>query len=277
MAAPEPRAGRPTGRASSTRGENATRWSTSSTASRSPTPTAGWRMATPPTAGLGGGAEPPHAEVLDALPTRTGLVDRFAELFGAGASGTPSIRGHRLFSLDRWGEHEQAVLRCPQPRRRSEPRVLLDPHDLTGDATASLDWYAPSVDGRLVAFGLGRRRRAQHAGRAGRGDRRAAGRHDPLHAASVAGTRRPCVLRTAPPRPGCGGRRRVQLPPHGLGGRAGRRLGTRRAGLVRPARQDRLAVGRAVRRPLAGHRGGSSAGPGWTCTSSTGRPATARP
>jgi prolyl oligopeptidase len=91
--------------------------------------------------------------VLDTLPTGTGLVDRFAELFGAGASGAPSIRGHRLFSLDRWGEHEQAVLVVRSLDDASEPRVLLDPHDLTGDATASLDWYAPSVDGRLVAFG----------------------------------------------------------------------------------------------------------------------------
>jgi prolyl oligopeptidase len=91
--------------------------------------------------------------VLDALPTHTGLVDRFAELFGAGASAAPSIRGHRLFSLDRWGEHEQAVLVVRSLDDASEPRVLLDPHDLTGDATASLDWYAPSVDAGLVAFG----------------------------------------------------------------------------------------------------------------------------
>jgi prolyl oligopeptidase len=91
--------------------------------------------------------------VLDALPTRTGLADRFAELFGAGAAGAPSIRGHRLFSLDRWGEHEQAVLVVRSLDDTAEPRTLLDPHGLTGDATASLDWYAPSLDGRLVAFG----------------------------------------------------------------------------------------------------------------------------
>jgi prolyl oligopeptidase len=91
--------------------------------------------------------------VLDALPTRTGLADRFAELFGTGAAGAPSIRGHRLFSLDRWREHEQAVLVVRSLDDTAEPRTLLDPHGLTGDATASLDWYAPSLDGRLVAFG----------------------------------------------------------------------------------------------------------------------------
>jgi prolyl oligopeptidase len=91
--------------------------------------------------------------VLDALPARTGLADRFADLFGAGTAGAPSIRGHRLFSLDRWGEHEQAVLVVRSLDDTTEPRTLLDPHGLTGDVTASLDWYAPSLDGRLVAFG----------------------------------------------------------------------------------------------------------------------------
>jgi prolyl oligopeptidase len=32
-------------------------------------------------------------------------------------------------------------------------RILVDPHALTGDTTAALDWYEPSEDGRLVAFG----------------------------------------------------------------------------------------------------------------------------
>ena len=91
--------------------------------------------------------------VLDGLSTRSGLADRFAELFGAGTAGAPSIRGHRLFSLDRWGDHEQAVLVVRSLDGAAEPRTLLDPHSLTGDATASLDWYAPSLDGRLVAFG----------------------------------------------------------------------------------------------------------------------------
>jgi prolyl oligopeptidase len=94
--------------------------------------------------------------VLDRLPQRAGLVDRFTQLVGAGTSGAPSIRGGRLFSVDRWGEHEQAVLvvRDADGPVPGEPRTLLDPHALTGDATAALDWYAPSLDGGLVAFGI---------------------------------------------------------------------------------------------------------------------------
>src|SRR5512132_3550109 len=91
--------------------------------------------------------------ILDALPMRAGLGDRFAELFGAGTAGAPSIRGGRLFSLDRWGEHEQAVLVVRSVDGAAAPRTLLDPSTLTGDATTSLDWFAPSLDGGLIAFG----------------------------------------------------------------------------------------------------------------------------
>ena len=92
---------------------------------------------------------------LDARPDRSDLVDRYAELFSAGAASAPSIRGGRLFSIDRWGDLEQAVLvvRDVHGERVPVPRTLLDPHDLTGDPTAALDWYAPSLDGRLVAYG----------------------------------------------------------------------------------------------------------------------------
>jgi prolyl oligopeptidase len=94
--------------------------------------------------------------VLDADPGRAVLVERYTELFAAGTAGAPSIRGGRLFSIDRWGDLEQAVLvvRDVHGERVPAARTLIDPHDLTGDATAALDWYAPSVDGRLVAYGV---------------------------------------------------------------------------------------------------------------------------
>ena len=92
---------------------------------------------------------------LDDRPGRDALVRRYTELFSAGAAGAPSIRGGRLFSIDRWGDLEQAVLvvRDVHGDRVPAARTLVDPHDLTGDPTASIDWYSPSVDGRLVAFG----------------------------------------------------------------------------------------------------------------------------
>jgi prolyl oligopeptidase len=93
--------------------------------------------------------------VLDARPDRPALVERFGALYAAGRAGAPSIRGGRLFSIDRWGDHEQAVLVVRDVHGDAVPaaRPLLDPHALADDPTAALDWYSPSVDGRLVAFG----------------------------------------------------------------------------------------------------------------------------
>ncbi|HET6949248.1 MAG TPA: prolyl oligopeptidase family serine peptidase [Acidimicrobiales bacterium] len=94
-------------------------------------------------------------KILDADPGRPALVARFAELFSAGTAGAPSIRAGRLFSVDRWAGREQAalVVRDAHGHRRPAARTLIDPHELTGDPTAALDWYAPSVDGAFVAFG----------------------------------------------------------------------------------------------------------------------------
>jgi prolyl oligopeptidase len=96
---------------------------------------------------------------LDARPERAGLVARFTDLFSAGTAGAPSIRGGRLFSVDRWAGHEQAVLVVRDAHGEAVPaaRTLLDPHEVTGDATAAVDWYAPSKDGRLVAYGVSTR------------------------------------------------------------------------------------------------------------------------
>jgi len=93
--------------------------------------------------------------LLDDRADRGSLVERYTALFGAGTSGAPSIRGGRLFSLDRWGSLEQAVLVVRDAHGDQVPaaRTLVDPHEATGDPTAALDWYAPSDDGRLVAFG----------------------------------------------------------------------------------------------------------------------------
>jgi len=92
--------------------------------------------------------------VLDQLPGRDELHARLAELFAAGTSGAPSVRGARIFSLDRWGDHEQAVLVTRDSAQPGEPRLVVDPHAVTGDATTAIDWYHPSPDGRLVAYGM---------------------------------------------------------------------------------------------------------------------------
>lgn len=92
---------------------------------------------------------------LDAVPARGRFRARLAERTAAGTSGGPSIRGDQLFTVDRWGDRDRAALVV---RSISSPvdgpgRVLLDPADASGEVTSAIDWYQPSPDGALVAFG----------------------------------------------------------------------------------------------------------------------------
>jgi len=91
--------------------------------------------------------------VLDALPGRDAVRARLDALFSIGTVSPPTLRGGRYFYQRREGAQEQPVL-----YRRDGPagtdRVLVDPAALSPDATSALDWYYPSPDGRLLAYGV---------------------------------------------------------------------------------------------------------------------------
>jgi prolyl oligopeptidase len=65
------------------------------------------------------------------------------------------VRGDRLFTIDRWGARDRAalVVRSLSAPRPGPGRVLIDPADASGAVTSAIDWYQPSPDGGLVAFG----------------------------------------------------------------------------------------------------------------------------
>jgi prolyl oligopeptidase len=92
--------------------------------------------------------------VLDAIASRDRWHARLTELLRAGQSGAPSVRGERVFSLDRWGDHDQAALVVRHSPDEAEGRVLLDPALLLGDTTATIDWYEPDHAGGRIAVGL---------------------------------------------------------------------------------------------------------------------------
>ncbi|MGI8662190.1 MAG: prolyl oligopeptidase family serine peptidase, partial [Acidimicrobiales bacterium] len=96
-------------------------------------------------------------DALDELAHRDAGRDRLAALLRAGTAAAPAIEGGLVFSLDRWGEHDQSVL-CTRPLAGSgpaEPTVVLDllRDSDADDDTAAIDWYRPSRDGTLVASG----------------------------------------------------------------------------------------------------------------------------
>ncbi len=92
--------------------------------------------------------------VLDALPDRPRLHASLTRLLRSGSSVACRVAGTRVFSLERWGNHDQAVLVVRTDRKPGKAKTVIDPSELTGDATAAIDWYHPSPDGRLVAYGM---------------------------------------------------------------------------------------------------------------------------
>lgn len=91
---------------------------------------------------------------LAALPGRAELRRDLSRLLRAGSSVAPQVAGNRVFTLERWGHHDQTVLVVRPATTTGRARTLLDPARLTGDPTAAIDWYHPSPDGRLVAHGV---------------------------------------------------------------------------------------------------------------------------
>jgi len=92
--------------------------------------------------------------VLDAIASRPRWHARLLELLRVGQSSAPSLAGGRTFSIDRWGDRDQAVLVTRRSPDDGEGTVLVDPAAVLDDPTAAVDWYQPSWDGALVAVGL---------------------------------------------------------------------------------------------------------------------------
>ncbi|MGH7579563.1 MAG: prolyl oligopeptidase family serine peptidase, partial [Gemmatimonadales bacterium] len=90
---------------------------------------------------------------LDAVPGRDELHRRLDELLAIGAIGVPTPVEGRYFYIRRDGRQNQPVLYLRQGVH-GEDRVVVDPNALDPAGTIALDWYYPSDDGRLLAYGL---------------------------------------------------------------------------------------------------------------------------
>jgi prolyl oligopeptidase len=93
--------------------------------------------------------------VLDPLPQRAVFARRLRELLSVGLLSTPRPIGGRIFHTRREGEQKQAVLYVRDAVAAAD-RALIDPNVLDRDGLVTLDWYYPSPDARLVAYGLSR-------------------------------------------------------------------------------------------------------------------------
>jgi prolyl oligopeptidase len=91
--------------------------------------------------------------VLDARPGRAAVRQRLKKLLSIGVLGTPAVRGDLYFHTRREGSRDQPVLYVRRGLRGRD-RVLVDPNRLSQDGTAAIDWWYPSEDGALLAYGV---------------------------------------------------------------------------------------------------------------------------
>jgi prolyl oligopeptidase len=93
------------------------------------------------------------ARYLEAVPARPAIRARLERLLQIGSLGTPTPARGRYFYQRREGRENQPVLYV-RVGVSGEDRVLLDPNVLNPAGTTALDWFYPSDDGGLLAFGL---------------------------------------------------------------------------------------------------------------------------
>ncbi|HYO93728.1 MAG TPA: S9 family peptidase, partial [Polyangiaceae bacterium] len=96
-------------------------------------------------------------ETLARVPEREALHERLTQLLAIGTISLPVVRRTRggqlrLFFTRRSGPQDQPVLYV-RDGLRGQDRTLVDPNRETSDGTTSLDWYDPSPDGSMLAYG----------------------------------------------------------------------------------------------------------------------------
>ncbi|MBI3292191.1 MAG: S9 family peptidase [Elusimicrobia bacterium] len=90
--------------------------------------------------------------ILDQLPGREVVSTRLQGFMSAGVLGDPEWRHGRLFYTKRQGAQNQPALYVRTPT--ADLHSVIDPNGLSPDGTVSLDWWEPSPNGTLVAYGL---------------------------------------------------------------------------------------------------------------------------
>jgi len=93
-------------------------------------------------------------DMLDQFPAvRRKLAQRLAQLYAAPTVSSPLIRGKRYFTTRRTAGQNHAVIYVRQGRFDAPPLAVLNPNDFSADGTVALDWWFPSPDGSLIAYG----------------------------------------------------------------------------------------------------------------------------
>lgn len=86
-------------------------------------------------------------------PGRERIRSRLTELLAIGAISVPvPARGSYFYQLREGGQNQPLLL--VREGLKGSDRVLIDPNALNDKGTTALDWFYPSDDGTLLAYGL---------------------------------------------------------------------------------------------------------------------------
>ncbi|MFL6618627.1 MAG: S9 family peptidase, partial [Povalibacter sp.] len=89
--------------------------------------------------------------ILESNPARERIKKRLTELWNYERYDVPVKRGGKYFFLRNDGLQNQSVLYVTESLE-AKPRVLLDPNQLSSDATVALGEFVPSPNGKLLAY-----------------------------------------------------------------------------------------------------------------------------
>lgn len=91
-------------------------------------------------------------KILDKILDRKYLKKRFQKLLSYDSISVPLVRQGKYFFIKHHGLQNQPVLFVK--KNGGKENIIIDPNKLSKNGKISLDWWYPSKDGSLVAYGL---------------------------------------------------------------------------------------------------------------------------
>ena len=92
---------------------------------------------------------------LDSLPSRSAIKQRLHELIAATSRYYDlEFRGGTLFAMKLTSKQQPLLVALRSANDLASERVVVDPNAMAGKESVAIDFYTPSLDGKLVAVSL---------------------------------------------------------------------------------------------------------------------------
>jgi prolyl oligopeptidase len=94
-----------------------------------------------------------HATLARFAAVRKEIARELEAVYGVDSVSNLFPRASRFFLMKRAGLENHAKLLVCEGDYRADPRVVINPNSFSADGTVAMDWWFPSPDGLLVAYG----------------------------------------------------------------------------------------------------------------------------